>query len=415
MKKLIFLSVILISIAIAATISAEEVRLTTIVPNQANLNLIKYNSGTHVLFLSNGSATGGNNTAVGHDALLNNTTGSNNSAFGYQALLANTDKGSLSAFGSQSLMANTTGMFNSAFGLFSLGSNTSGGSNSAFGCGTMGGNTSGGNNCGFGYQSLVANSTGSNNSAYGQSSLYGATGSNNSAFGDSALANTTTGDSNTACGRRAGNANTTGIRNTYLGYDTGNVSSTGNYNTFIGYGANTTKSTLSNGVAIGYNSCVKTDNTIVLGGTGTTKVILGEGSLTTPTNLFCKLAGISTGTMVICNGSTGQIGYDNGTSSKRYKHDIRSYTADVDKISELNPVRFTWNADTGSPNKEDFGLIAEDVYKIYPELVGLNKDGGAESVDYAKISVILIKCVQKQKQEIDSLKARLDEIEKKIK
>ena len=116
-------------------------------------------------------------------------------------------------------------------------------------------------------------------------------------------------------------------------------------------------------------------------------------------------------------------------SSKRYKHDIRPYAADIDKIYELNPVRFKWNADTATPNKEDFGLIAEDVYKVYPELVGLNQDGLAESVDYPKISVILIKYAQRQKQVIEgqqkeienqqkelvSLKARLDEIEKKVK
>ena len=124
------------------------------------------------------------------------------------------------------------------------------------------------------------------------------------------------------------------------------------------------------------------------------------------------------------NAVTGYVAYElvANSSSKRYKHDISPYKTNVDKIDELKPVRFTWNADTGSPNMEDFGLIAEDVYKIYPELVGLNQDGLAESVDYSKISVVLIECVQKQKQviedqqkELNLLKARLDEIEKKIK
>jgi len=96
-----------------------------------------------------------------------------------------------------------------------------------------------------------------------------------------------------------------------------------------------------------------------------------------------------------------------GTSSRRYKHDIKDYAGDVAKISKLRPVSFTWNADTPLANTKDTGLIAEEVLKVYPELVGRDKKGQPESVNYEKLPIILLKVVQQQQKDIDALKAEV--------
>lgn len=90
-------------------------------------------------------------------------------------------------------------------------------------------------------------------------------------------------------------------------------------------------------------------------------------------------------------------------SSIRYKKDVREYEYDINKISQLKPVRFKWNEKTASPDKEDFGLIAEEVYKVFPELVTLNQDRQPEAVDYPKLGVILLKATQELNTKIERL------------
>ena len=115
-------------------------------------------------------------------------------------------------------------------------------------------------------------------------------------------------------------------------------------------------------------------------------------------------------------------------SSKRYKHDIRSYEFDPDKIKRLRPVRFKWNADTSTPNFEDIGLIAEEVNGVFPELVSFDSEGRPNNVRYNLLSVILLKEMQSQqsqieeqhvefskiKTELDTLKQQNDQLQKQV-
>ena len=87
------------------------------------------------------------------------------------------------------------------------------------------------------------------------------------------------------------------------------------------------------------------------------------------------------------------------SSSERYKKDIVSLTTPSEKIYDLEPVNFTWK-ETG---EKDFGLIAEKVHELIPELAVL-KDGRPESVKYSMLSVLLLNEVQKLKKEIEELK-----------
>jgi hypothetical protein len=116
---------------------------------------------------------------------------------------------------------------------------------------------------------------------------------------------------------------------------------------------------------------------------------------------------IDTGSMTYMtwNSSTGQVGHE--LSSRRYKTGIESITFDTDKFMQLRPVKFR----RISNGEEDFGLIAEEVDEIFPQMVPKDKDGLPESVRYDKLSVILIDIVKKQQKEIDDLKARLDKVE----
>jgi len=90
------------------------------------------------------------------------------------------------------------------------------------------------------------------------------------------------------------------------------------------------------------------------------------------------------------------------TSAKRYKKSIQSLEAQLGNISKLRPVHFEWR----DSNKGDLGLIAEEVQKIYPELVSIGIDGKAEGISYTKLTSVLIKAVQE-------LTFRIEELENK--
>jgi predicted acyltransferase (DUF342 family) len=227
---------------------------------------------------------GGNvstNSALGYQALQENTTGSINNVVGYQALRSNTTGQQNHAFGYQVLTANTTGSYNSAFGSSALKSNTTSNGNNAFGAGALFTNTTGGENCAFGNSALRLNTSGTRNVAVGNGALYNNTSINNNAFGYSALYFNTTGSYNTATGRHALYYNTTGIENTAIGDAAGNFNKTGSYNTFLGANTDVDSSanTWSSSTAIGANAIITASNQIVLGTTTEVVSVLGKLSV----------------------------------------------------------------------------------------------------------------------------------------
>jgi hypothetical protein len=115
----------------------------------------------------------------------------------------------------------------------------------------------------------------------------------------------------------------------------------------------------------------------------------------------------SSGTTVMADG-TGKL-YKQ-SSSRRYKTDIRDLQMNPDRVLELNPVKFQWKT-TG---QDDIGLIAEEVEAVVKDLVIYDQEGKPDAVKYDKVSLYLLKVVKDLKSENESLKQRLDALEKKI-
>jgi hypothetical protein len=96
------------------------------------------------------------------------------------------------------------------------------------------------------------------------------------------------------------------------------------------------------------------------------------------------------------------------SSSKRYKKNIRSLESDPDKILSLEPVSFEWK----TTSKKSIGLIAEDVQELIPELVGYDKEGRPDAVNYDKVALYLLELVKSQQERISALEREVAELSK---
>ncbi len=266
------------------------------------------------------NTTGDENTAIGADALSNSTTGNHNTATGASALHENTIGFNNTANGDQALFSNDTGIRNTATGAFALQANTTGFNNTA-----------------NGLQSLFSNISGANNTATGTFALLvSTTGGSNTANGVNALMANTTGDGNTALGFGALFGNTTGFENIGVGHAAGINAVTANHVISIGSpGANVS------------NSCY-------------------IGQIYTHVQ---PQVGIDPDLVTI--NSSGRLGRAN-VSSRRYKHDIKPMHKASEAIYALKPVSFRYHKSYDLTQTIAFGLIAEEVAEVNPDLVGRN-------------------------------------------
>jgi hypothetical protein len=372
------------------------------------------NSNAFLGFAGNSTTTGTGNTGVGSSALSANTTGKGNTALGTSALGASTTANDSAAFGWFALAANTTGAQNHAFGAGALFSNTTGSSNSAFGLATLYDNTTGINNSGFGYAALHANTTGTQNQGFGYEALFAnTTGNGNAAFGTGALyQNTTGGASSTTGGNSAfGNfallANTTAGGNSAFGFSALTANTIGANNVAVGSAALASLTGGSGNVAIGTgaggNLNAAESNDIYIGNSG----IAGEsnairiGYIGTITSAY--IAGISgktsaNGVDVLVN-AAGQLG--TVKSSLRYKHQVADMGVESDVLMKLRPVAFYYKPELDDTQTRQYGLVAEEVAKVAPELVAFGEDGTPETVRYHFVNAMLLNEVQRQRQRID--------------
>ena len=325
------------------------------------------------------NTTGGANTASGSGALASNTTGFFNTASGTNALASNTTGGSNTASGSGALQGNTTGGSNTASGSGALQSNTIGGSNTASGSGALRGNTTGGSNTASGSAALNRNTTGSFNTASGFFALLSnTTGFDNTASGRSALVNNTTGISNTAIGSGALQSNIAGNNNTAIGFGAGASQTTGSFNIYLD------------------NSGVEAEsNTIRIGALGVHTRAFIQG-----------ISGVSTaeaGTAVLID-SAGQLG--TLSSSRRYKKEIHDMGEASSGLLRLRPVTFRYKeAFADGARRVQYGLVAEEVAGVYPDLVVYSLTGEVETVQYHKLNAMLLNELQKHHRRLDALKA----------
>ena len=372
------------------------------------------------------NTTGSANTAVGELALTQNATGMSNTATGVTALWANNSGSYNTASGAAALYSNTTGSNNTADGYVALGSNTTGGYDTAVGDEALMGTTTGSSNTAVGAEALIANTTGSGNTATGYEALcYNTTANNNAAFGNLALKNNSTGTGNTGIGANTLQANGQGDNNTALGINalantstfsntaTGafamNLNSVGNWNTAAGAQALSSNTTGNNNIAIGYLAAVNVSgansNNIHIGTQGASAdngtIRIGGntalGDLATQTQFFASgIYGATTGAsgaLPVVVDSNGQLGTT--SSSRTVKRDIEDMGDTTDTLMSLRPVRFRYKV-YGPDSPFQYGLVAEEVAEVAPELVARNNDGKIETVFYDKVNAMLLNQVQTQ-------------------
>jgi hypothetical protein len=333
------------------------------------------NSAAENVDALNISTTGSDNTAHGWSSLFSNTAGSYNTANGAGALFANTEGERNSAFGWAALKLNTTGTDNTANGYQALYSNTTGNQNTANGSQALMSNTADGNTA-TGFQALLNNDRGQGNVASGIQALYSnTTGTENTADGAYALYFNTTGSFNTANGLLTLFHNTTGRENTAVGDSAGLNLTTGDGNVCIGYDVR--------GVA-------------------------GEFNTTRIRNIYSS----AVSERAVFINSENKLG--TLLSTRRVKNDIKPMDKTSEAILALKPVTFRYKKEVEPNGAIQFGLVAEEVAEVDPDLVILDRGGKPESVRYEAINAMLLNEFLKEHKKVEKLEATLEALNARL-
>jgi hypothetical protein len=365
--------------------------------------------------------TGHNNTALGTQALFSLTTGKQNTATGAQALKVNTaDENTADGF--QALTKNTTGTANMASGWRALFQNTTGHGNTADGNRALYNNTDGHGNTAVGFSALFSNTKGILNTAIGSAALFSnigngippeeqdSEGNENTAVGAAALGANTTGEANCAVGAGALVINTTGDSNTAVGVGALGDNATGRENTAVGIEAlaNCVNGTFN--IALGDTAGDELrsgDNNIYIGNSGAATeshtIRIGD-PIDTERTFIAGISGVNEGGTIsaLYINTGGQLGTQPPPSSRRFKKEIKP----MDKVSEailaLKPVTFQYKSD--NKNVPQFGLIAEDVAEVNPDLVMRDDTGEIYSVRYEQVNAMLLNEFLKEHQKVEDLR-----------
>ncbi len=341
---------------------------TSGIQNTANGSFALYNN-----------SAGGGNIAIGYYAGSALTTGNNNIAIGNIGVAGESNTiriGDLAihtgiflagpgntSVGDQALASNTGGD-NTANGYQALTFNTSGDDNVAVGTDALASNDSGADNNAIGSFALFSNVGGFFNNAHGREALFSNLGSENDAFGDLALESITTGNSNTA-----------------IGDDAGDSIVDGSFNVAVGDEAGTGIVHASNVIAIG-----------AAGADVSNRCYIGQ--------IFGVTS--SGGTAVFIN-SSGQLG--TVTSSRRFKEEIQPMDKASDALLALKPVTFRYKKEIDPKGLPQFGLVAEEVEKVNPDLVVRDEQGKPYTVRYEAVNAMLLNEFLKEHGTVQELKS----------
>jgi hypothetical protein len=352
------------------------------------------------------------NTFEGENALINDTTGAANTAFGWFALFTNLDgsfntglgAGALdfnngsdnTAVGVAALLLNSTGLDNTAVGAAAMEFNDTANNGVAVGSFALNSNVSGDDNTAIGFEALEFNVSGVTNAALGTFAAQNTNAAFNTAIGGFALQANTAGTENTAVGAGAMESGDGGSNNTAVGFLAG-VSITGSGNTFIGSNAGTIPPATGE-----YN------NTILLGH-------LGDDDANDPDGraYIGNVRDVATGNadaVPVLIDSDGQLGTIN--SSRRFKTDIKPMDQTSEAILALKPVTFHYkDGDTKKAKQTpQYGLIAEDVAAVNPDLIVRDKDGAIYSVRYDAVNVMLLNEFLKEHKKVEEQQANISQL-----
>jgi Chaperone of endosialidase len=257
-----------------------------------------------------------------------------------------------------------------------------GNGNTAEGSGALFSLTIGHDNTAVGINALFNNTTGVDNTATGSSALVtNTTGHDNTATGIDALSSNTTGANNTATGDFALIANTIGNFNVALGYDAGYFLTTGDYN-----------------IDIGNVGVTGEANTIRIGTSGNQTATFVAGINTTPV--------VGTAVVVDGNGQLGTI-----ASSERFKNEIKPMNKASKAIFDLKPVTFRYKHELDPKQLPQFGLVAEEVEKVDPDLVAHDAAGEVYTVRYEAVNAMLLNEFLKEHRRVEELEAAVKQLQ----
>jgi hypothetical protein len=257
------------------------------------------------------------------------------------------------AEGQAALFSLTTGVANTAVGWLSLNTLDTGKFNTAIGAGTLIGNTAD-QNTATGAGALFNNGTGGNNTANGTFALfYNLEGGDNTAIGIAALSSNTTGSNNVALGSGAGASATTGSNNVYVGAG-------------------------MQGAAGESDACY-------------IKSIFGQTS--------------ASGLPVLIN-SNNKLGTT--TSSRRFKQEIKAMDKTSEVLLALKPVTFRYKKEIDPTGTIQFGLVAEQVEKVNPDLVVRDTEGKPYSVRYDQVNAMLLNEFLKEHCKVEQLEKQVE-------
>jgi hypothetical protein len=290
--------------------------------------------------------------------------------------------------GPGSLASNTAGSYDAAFGVDSMYSNNEGEGNAAIGTLSLYTNTNGSYNTAAGSWSLYGNN-GSYNTGGGSMTLYQNTGVYNTASGYAALYSNQGGGSNTAVGSYALLMNTTGSNNIAIG-------------SWAGYSLS---SSSSNNIDIANDGSANDSGVIRIGSNGNQSAFFVGG-----------VRGVTTGSkdaIEVMIDQNGQLGTK--SSSIRFKEDVHDMAAASDGLMRLRPVTYRYKQPYADGSKPiDYGLIAEEVAEVYPDLVARDADGQIQTVQYQKLTPMLLNEVQKEHKLLEQQAKTIELLEKRL-
>jgi len=247
-----------------------------------------------------------------------------------------------------------------------------------------------------------ANQGGSRNTATGFQALFSNTTDDNTAYGYQALLNNTTGFFNIATGVGALADNTGGSGNTAIGYFALHNNTTGGGNTAIGVGAGTNLTAGNNNIYIGNVGAGGDSNTTRIGIAKTTQKTFIDG-----------IRGVTTGFNDAVNvviDSAGQLGTI--SSSRLFKKEIKPMDKTSEAILALKPVTFHYKTDAkGTPQ---FGLIAEEVAAVDPDLVVRDQNGEIYTVRYDAVNAMLLNEFLKEHKSFVEEQRKVEQQDRKI-
>jgi hypothetical protein len=297
------------------------------------------------------------------------------------------------------LSLGANGFNNTAIGFMSLKSNTQGNSNTAVGAGALFSNRGTEQNTATGATALF-NNIGANNTANGAFALYtNIWGSGNTAIGSNALYSNTTAYANTAIGYGA-LLNNTGGSNTAIGFDALYNNTTGNSNIALGVNAGRNRTTGDNNIDIGNEGVAAEANTIRI----------GEESVNGATFITGISGQNASGGDAVFVTNTGKLGTVNVPSSARFKDEIKPMDKASEVILALKPVTFHYKKEIDPNGLRQFGLVAEEVEKIAPDLVRRDRDGKLQTVRYDAVNAMLLNEFLREHQKVEKLEATVSSL-----